>query len=370
VILVCEWCDFATSVGESPSYHSASERHPIHFGVCGRFALQNPRDTLKQDMKITRNIERDGTLGPVALNYLAGIPEQNLFFRQQQLRHPASIYNLSLDKLSKAFVAVVEGHVRDTVRLRIEPNGGFELKALLETQEHLLRCLQEHMDDCYLILKTFVDPATTKAKNIFADKYVIEAKLPGAKAFTEATADYKVSLRIANKLKHNQGRLRGFAIYPISGVRLGYFLEEPDKAGVIGPSPEIHPNQGAFSFARDLKWRFFLMYSLSENLVKAVERALLGLHQLQLGRITPPEAQGDDWNRLVTMISKIERAIFPKEHDASMASVQLFDNGRELSMVFPDRNRIVDPTLHVRSVRASVSTVGDGFSTQFKVPFP
>jgi hypothetical protein len=322
-------------------------------------------------MNITRSIERDGTLGPVALHCLPGIPEQYLFFRQQQLRHPASIYNLSLDKLGKAFLAVVEGYARDTGRLRMEPAGGFELKALLDAQEHLLRCLQEHMDDCYLILKTFIDPATTKAKDRFADKYVIEAKLPGAKAFMEATADYKVSLRIANKLKHSQGRLRGFGIYPASGVRLGYFLEEPDKAGVIGPSPEIHPNQGAFSFARDLKWRFFLTYSLAENLVNAVQRALRGLHQFQLGpTTTPTQSQSDDWNRLVTLISKIEPAIFPKEHDASVASVLLSNSGRELSIVFPDRNRIVDPALHEGSVRASVSTVGDGFSTQFKVPFP
>jgi len=318
-------------------------------------------------VKIKRNLDRDGTLGPLAVSYLAGIPQQRVFFREQQLRHPASIYNLSLEKLTKAFVAVLEGYATDTTRFSVEPNGGFDLKALLEAQEHLLRCLQEHLDDCYLILKTLVNPATTRVKTIQADQYVVDSKLPGAKAFMQATADYKTSLKIANRLKHNQGRLRGFGIYPGDGVYLGYFLEEPDKAGVLGPSPEIHPDRGAFSFARDLKWRFFLVYSLSENLVKAVERALMGLHHAPLERAAPRQQQTEDWNHLVTAISKIPRAIFPRELHANMATVQLTDDGRELAIKFPDRVRIVYPPF---SGRAVVSTVGDGFSTQFKVPLP
>jgi hypothetical protein len=71
----------------------------------------------------------------------------------------------------------------------------------------------------------------------------------------------------------------------------------------LGPSPEIHPNRGAFSFGRDLKWRFFLVYSLSKNLVTAVQRALMGLHQVTLERATPPQQKNDDWNRLAATIS-------------------------------------------------------------------
>ncbi len=318
-------------------------------------------------MKIKRNLDSDGTLGPLAVNYLPGIPQQYIFFREQQLRHPASIYNLSLDKLAKAFLAVAEGYARDTARFSVPPHGGFDLKALLEAQEHLLRSIQDHLDDCYLILRTFIDPSTTKAKSLHADQYVIDSKLPGVKSFMQATEEYRTSLKIVNKLKHNQGRLRGFGIYPGDGVYLGYFLEEPDRAGVVGPSPEIHPDRGAFSFARDIKWRFFLVYSLSENLVKAVERALTGLHQTPLEKAALPQQQTDDWNRIAATISKIPLAIFPKELQTYMATIHLTDDGRELSLKFPDRVHIVYPSL---SCRAVVSTVGDGFSRHFKVPLP
>ena len=124
-------------------------------------------------VKITRHLDRDGTLGPLALNYLAGISAEHLFFREQRLRHLASIYNLSIDKLTKAFVAVVDRYAADTSRFRIEPNGGFNLQDLCANQEDLLRCLQEHLDDCFLILKTLVDPSNHRRQprsqvNIFS----------------------------------------------------------------------------------------------------------------------------------------------------------------------------------------------------------
>jgi hypothetical protein len=319
------------------------------------------------EMKISRSLKNDGTVGPIALNFLAGIPQNHLFFREHQLRHPVSIYNLSLDKLTKAFIAVVEEYGRDTIRFSVEPNGGFDIKGLLQAQEHLLHCLQEHLDDCYLILKTLIDPAKTNATAIAANEFVADSKLPGSKSFVQAADEYRRSLTIVNKLKHNQGRLRGYGIYPGDGIYLGYFLEEPDKEGVVGPSPEIHPNQGAFSFARDLKLRFFLVYSLSGKLVKAVERALLGLYQTSLPKAAGPQQKTDDWNRLVALISKIPNAIFPRELNLGVATIHLTDDGQELTMRFPDRIRVA---YRSATGRAVVSTVGDGFSRQFKVPLP
>ena len=318
-------------------------------------------------MKISRSLNNDGTVGPIALNFLPGIPQNYVFFREHQLRHPASIYNLSLDKLTKAFIAVVEEYGKDTTRFSVEPNGTFDIKGLLQAQEHLLHCLQEHLDDCYLILKTLIDSTKTNARSIAAKAFVADSKLPGAKSFAQATDEYRSSLALVNKLKHNQGRLRGCGIYPGDGIYLGYFLEEPDKDGVVGPSPEIHPNRGAFSFARDLKWRFFLLYSLSGKLVKAVERALSGLYQISLPKAALPQQKTDDWNRLVALISKIPNAIFPREVDSGVATIHLTDDGQELTMRFPDRIRIAYKSAAGRAV---VSTVGDGFSRQFKVPLP
>ena len=159
----------------------------------------------------------------------------------------------------------------------------------------------------------------------------------------EVTQDYKTSLNIANKLKHNQARLRGVGIYPGDGVYLGYFLEEPDKDGTLGPSPEIHPDQGAFSFARDLKWRFFLVYSLAEKLVRAVERALAGLHQFSIKPGISSQAQNVAWDHLAIAVGNIPFALFPKEMSAAAASVRVTEDQRQLCIKFPDRTRVVYP---------------------------
>jgi hypothetical protein len=314
-------------------------------------------------MRITRTVERDGALGPPAVDYLSEIPLQHIFYREQQLRHPASLYSVSLEKLTKAFLDVADGYIRDTARFSLGSDG-FDLTVLLQAQEHLLRCVQEHLDDCYLVLKTLVDPASTKARSIAADEYVIASRLPGAKSFTQATVDFKTSLNIATKLKHNQGRLREVGDYRGDGVYLGYYLEEPNKQGALAPSVEIHPNGGAFSFAADLKWRFFLVYSLSENLLKAVERALTGLHGVSLRRASSPQHDAE-WNQLTKTIAKLPRAIFQKEMNANVATVQLSADEGELSIKFPDRVRILYPSI---SGRAVVKHKIDRFSPQCRVP--
>ena len=110
-----------------------------------------------------------------------------------------------------------------------------------------------------------------------------------------------------------------------------------------------------------------MVYSLSGKLVKAVERALWGVYQAPLPSGAPPQQKTDDWNRLVRMISEIANAIFPREVNAGVATVHLTDDGQELTMRFPEH---VQVAYRSATVRAVVSTVGDGFSRQFKLPLP
>ncbi len=158
---------------------------------------------------------------------------------------------MSLQKVGGAFLKVYDAYIEKTEKHRTSAaSGDLEMAELLMHQEDFLRALQEHVDDCYLILKTLIDPSLAKKTPLFAEKYVIENKLPGAKTFQSAIADYKRTLRIANKLKHQQGRLRGVAIWMPNGPHLGYFLEEPDAEGHIGPSPEIHPDRRNIVFEK------------------------------------------------------------------------------------------------------------------------
>jgi hypothetical protein len=312
-------------------------------------------------MKITRSLSTDGTFEPAAVNFLGQIPESALFYVSQQLRHPESIYALSLTKVSETFSKVTEGYLTKTQNICADRTKTLEMSELLKDQESFLRALQEHLDDCWLILKTLVDPATATKTTLFADKYVVDNKLPGSRTFRDAIADYKATLRIANKLKHQQGRLRGVSIQSNSGPVLGYFLEGPDAQGIIGPSPEIHPDQGAFSFARDLTWHLFNVYACSEKLVSAI-RSVLNAKGLSLQRKVV--SNNKNLERTTLLAAAVPPTCFPKEVPRHIAIFRI--RGEILTIEFPKAMRPIFPS----PTQVTCSTIVDGHSPSFKVPFP
>lgn len=55
---------------------------------------------------IIRNVSVDGNLAPKAINFLAEIPENVLHHEHHGLRHPFSIYHVSLRRVAEALTAV------------------------------------------------------------------------------------------------------------------------------------------------------------------------------------------------------------------------------------------------------------------------
>lgn len=312
---------------------------------------------------ITRSLARDGTFAPSAVNFLDQIPEYALFNTSQRLRHPDSIYKLSLGKISGAFCQVAEEYLSKTEEYRSSSSTSFQVDPLLKEQANFLRVLQEHLDELWMVLKTLVDPAYAIKHGEYNDRYVIESKLPGAKSFQQAIDDYKRTLRIANKLKHQQCYLRGVAVWHPSSVHLGYCLEELDSQGVFGPSPDIHPDQGAFSFARDLKWHLANIYLCSEKLVKAMTKALdsRGIS------VTAGKAASDkEWERVIALASKIPPAYFPKETRKPLAGFHIDSDSQTLTVKIPEHMRLHLP----HPIRAVYSFTPDRRSTTTKLPLP
>lgn len=313
--------------------------------------------------EIIRSLAINGNFCPSAVNVLGEIPKEALFNIPQGLRHPDAIYRLSLEKLKDAFCKVADGYLEKMEEYRSDASKKLELGQLIKDQHDFLHILQEHLDEMWLILKTLIDPASAKNGPIFADRYVLENKLPGARSFQSAIADYKKTLRIANKLKHQQTYLRGVAIWQPNSVHLGYYLEEPGLDGVIGPSLEIHPDQGAFSFARDLKIHLLNVYLCSEKLVNAIKKALdsrgMPLRENNSSGVR-------DWEKVVLRASKIPAAYFPKEAKKSTASFEINDEEQVLTIKCPEHVQVT----FVSPIKAAFSTVGDGYSRSFKVPLP
>jgi hypothetical protein len=314
--------------------------------------------------EITRSLAIDGTFRPEAVNFLGNIPDKALFHVQHGLRHPESLYQFSLDKVAATFKRVAEAYLSKTQEYRDQRSGAFDLTDLLNYQEAFLHAAREHLDDCYLILQTLVDPTSTQKRSRFAEEYVIENRLAGAKAFQQSMESHKKTFRILNKLKHRQGRLRGVSIWTGAGAHIGYFLEELDSEGRLGPSAEIHPDQGAISFARDLPWQIFNIYRCSNRLVEAIRKALVAAYGLAIR----PRIAADDalWKEVVCLAEAVHPRIFPKEVPKKIATFRRSNDDTVLTIRFPERVRVAFPAVG----RAVCSWVVDGHNPTFKVPFP
>jgi hypothetical protein len=121
---------------------------------------------------VTRNLSSDGTFSPEAVNFLGLIPPpEGLFCIPHQLRHPDSIYTLSLEKVGEAYSKVADAYMAKAEECRGHISGNLEM-ADLEVSENFLRAIQEHLDDCWLILKALVDPESATENALFADRCV------------------------------------------------------------------------------------------------------------------------------------------------------------------------------------------------------
>lgn len=313
-------------------------------------------------MEITREIHTHGNYCPAAVNLLQQIPPAVVFNIPHQLRHPESIYRLSLEKVGAKFREVTESYRRTIDERRFDLNmDSFQFEDLLGNQEGFLHALQEHVDELWLILKTLVDPAITRSQSVFSNRYVLESKLPGAKSFSEAIYPYRNSLQIVNKLKHQQGHLRGVAMWTVEGPFLGYFLEEPDRTGSLGPSLEVHPDQAALSFARDLLWHLMNIYICSDKLALAVQRALAAKGVM----VCPSSSSGiPEWNRVLDSALSLPEAFFPSDERRGVPLLTRNSDAKRLTFRFPRRVLPRVPPI----IRVGCTIKIDGHSPSFKTP--
>jgi len=154
-------------------------------------------------MKVTRSTAKDGNLLPPAFNLLHSdvLPASALHHKEHRLRHPQAIYTVSLARVHRAFVDVLDSD--DELRQAdLTDNGSLDFKptALLKAQEELLEAMLSHIDDCYHIFKAMTPSMSLQDPNPFADRWLRQVKHPTAEKFTQAVEPYRKSLETVLKV--------------------------------------------------------------------------------------------------------------------------------------------------------------------------
>jgi len=208
----------------------------------------------------------------------------------------------------------------------IQCNLSEEYLDLLQSQQNLIYSLRSHIDDCYAVLASLINPATVSAranKIVFTDKWLEAVKFPSLKLFNRQIAFFKNEWigPLVNGLKHRQCRLRGLFFYRYYDIRLGYYLEDSHSDGVPGPSALVHKDRNsAFSFARDIRLNLFHVYRISEALVDALKTVVRTMHSFEL-KATNSNARNEKWTALFEQLKMVPLRVFPDEMEKSVARV-------------------------------------------------
>lgn len=192
-------------------------------------------------MQIKETFKLPHSLLPKAARTLQNWEGISVYHEEYGVRHPLSAYNVSIASIAQRANELL--NLLDDLAMYREHSvsrNNWEGK-LLEAMDHLLDALNEHMEDCVGVLRSFF-PKSDK------QSFSVAHKRLGNK-----TKSYRNHIcKVDNFIKHNQGRLRFVMMSNQVGLIPGYFVEGPIPGGGLGPSPTIHGStHTAFSFNRD-----------------------------------------------------------------------------------------------------------------------
>jgi hypothetical protein len=287
-----------------------------------------------QQLKL--NADQHGHLGPRAWTYICALPDDQCFHGQHGKRHPRSIYRQTLQNITQQFTVVLDliGSLENRYRSDKE-NLATEYSPLLKAYRELLYRLNEHHDACLSILRSLCPPDMAKPTN-FDSTYLLKARLPGAKAFMEATKEYReahIGL-LVNTMKHSQGELSSIYLYSKTDFRPGYFLCDVLPDGMLGPCGKLHSEgRTAFSFSRDLKIHALWLYKIGDLLSTAISSAIDGLYKTNLP-IAACELDAPYLLQMLRGCAALELRFFPDEMKKPYPHIFLAEDNSKLTMEF------------------------------------
>ena len=261
-------------------------------------------------------------------------------------KHPLAVYNTSCSSVLERFEKTVDEltFVSHNISFRDDWAG-----KLLESQHQLLYSIMEYLDDCKGILDSF--SPSKKVKN----------------SYNKAIEEYRDHIgKIANNIKHSQGRLRSIAFFNNEMILPGYFVANAVAENTLGPEKNIHLGNTVFSFARDLRYHLFHFFYVGEKLGETIS-SIVGSGVAPI----PLHADAPDTRlvKIATIISELPLFYYPDEIAKPIPSVVVDHDtsGEIIILTYPDKSvAVLDLP---KPMKVVVSYIGDGVTTTFKIPY-
>ncbi|MGI9273762.1 MAG: hypothetical protein ACR2PT_02750 [Endozoicomonas sp.] len=298
-------------------------------------------------MKIIQKLQRE-YCAPKAIYILNNISEVPLYHEDYSVRHPEASYVVSLrtvfERINKVLDGLDELYERPDVNKKKEDE-------ILESTDHMLDALAEHIEDCGGILRSFYKKSEKKE---FKKSLSI---------FHRNISFYKKHIgTIVNYMKHNQGVLRFIDFSNDGGDIFGYYVEGPWDSNSLGPAKEIHGGENtAFSFNRDIALHVCSVYYVSSCLSER-----LGDMHDELRKPVHSQSQKEksgDWEKLLDRVGAMNGFMLP---DELIKPKPLVKSAKMFTIDYPSKTK---PKALSGIADVHTSFQGDGVTHTFIVPY-
>lgn len=271
------------------------------------------------------------------------------------LRHPSSIYSLSLstirDRIDKLLALLVP--ISSSPDIAREHRAETDA-ALCDATDAFLDALMEHFDDCCNVMKCYLDSGSDKLKKeVFA---IVQGG--NWDAYRGHTA------KIVNFIKHKQRRVRSIVFTGQGWSTPGFFIEGPAGPKTLGPDPQIHPTGGtAFSYRRNIMFHICGVYAISRSLAVGLAKVDKSFVQ-----VTPEHkiATNDEitWTATISRLSSLSPFVFPDELRHANPIVRCA--GSRVTVQCPSNEK---PRAVPRSGNISTLFTPDAMSPTYRLPY-
>ncbi len=313
-------------------------------------------------MHVCRDIKVDGNYNTELYNILVDLPRNIIFHNEHELREPLGIYNVSISRVFRAFIKLLEEF----------DNPSRSLENLDLAHKELLDSIMAYIDDGYLIMKCFYPKSLVSEEIIFADKWLKKVDKQIIEDYKSKIEPYRHNLAlIVNKTKHNHARYCHVEISSAFGKVLGYYIEGITENGEIQPNKEIHPlfkgMRTAISYNKDIRNQLTILYFISHYIAETVQKIVTKNYSISLEEDTCTYDKDNQIIEIFNGICSLKEFFFPDENNDELPQI-IFSDGF-IDIRKPAYKSYLNKLITPRSMKIKTSMSGDGVTKSWALPY-
>jgi hypothetical protein len=283
-----------------------------------------------------------------ASEYLQSTKDKVSDFPSENYRHPLAIYNISVTTAIDSALNLIN-HLEN-----IMPFCGSETAEKLMSNKEIslatkgfLLSVGEHIDACEKVILCYFQ--SKDKKTIKNSKENLRKNLEWYE---------KHIMTQANHIKHKHSQIRNICLYTTSLAVPGYFIESAIDSQCVGPDPDIHHENTAFSYMRELRvfvcGLIYISKSLSSVLRKNSENFVA---------IEDP-SDNTKFKELIKRVSFIPEIMLPDEYNKKYPSVYCNDKIFKISF-----GKLNPPRVPYNGYSFKTATTADGVTRGYQMPY-